>query len=170
MTYFRGLTVAVGLTQHTRAFQPYRNYAPLDRVTAGLIEQSFMWDLLDAVKTGVLEVKLTGQRVPIDGLGGTQDYVGINYYGRFYVKTDLFRPRVFEILPSDPALPDEPRNPSLLIDISVAAFLRNRADVERVTRRCANVCGPHASGNRRDRREHQGISSPRNCASGSSVR
>lgn len=33
-----------------------------------------------------------------------------------------------------------------------------------------NVCGPHASGNRRDRREHQGISSPRNCASGSSVR
>ena len=106
----RGLTVAVGLTQHTRAFQPYRSWAPLDRVTAALIEQSFIWDMTDAIQSGALHVKMTGQHQVIPGLLGTQDYLGINYYGRFYVKTDLLHPQAFQILPHDPKEPAEPKN------------------------------------------------------------
>jgi beta-glucosidase len=32
----RGQSISVGLTQHTRAFEPWRNWHPVDRLTAGL--------------------------------------------------------------------------------------------------------------------------------------
>jgi beta-glucosidase len=99
----RGTTVEVGYAQHTRAFEPLRAWDPLDRVVARVIEQAFIWDFSDAVASGVLAVTNTNYRAPIAGLAGSQDYLGINYYGRFYVKTDLFAPSKFEILMHDPA-------------------------------------------------------------------
>ena len=85
-----------------RAFQPLRNHHPLDRLTAQIIDQAFVWDFLDALHSGQLRSKVMNVDVSIPGLAGTQDYVGLNYYGRFYVKSNLLRPTKFEVLMHDP--------------------------------------------------------------------
>lgn len=122
----RGKEIQVGYTQHTRAFQPYRDWAPLDRVTAAMVAQAFMWDLPDAVQRGALHVTGTSYKEEIPGLRGAQDYVGINYYGRFYIKSDLLHPTRFAVLPHDPARPDEPRN-----DLGWAIYPRGFGEVLR---------------------------------------
>jgi beta-glucosidase len=98
----RGKSVQVGIAQHVRAFQPLRNHHPLDRLTAQIIDQAFVWDFLDALHSGQLRSKVMNVDVSIPGLAGTQDYVGLNYYGRFYVKSNLLRPTKFEVLMHDP--------------------------------------------------------------------
>ena len=92
----------VGFTMHTRAFEPYRNYAVLDRLVAGAVEQAFIWDFIDAIKTGTLIVSNTSFKETIPGLKDSLDYLGINYYGRYYIKTNIFSPTKFETLFSDP--------------------------------------------------------------------
>lgn len=92
----------VGVTQHTREFAPYRNYALLDRIIAGKVEQAFIWDFTDAIQTGVLKVTNTSIEKPIENLKGTQDYLGINYYGRFYIKSNIFSPTKFQVMNNDP--------------------------------------------------------------------
>ena len=66
-----------------------------------------MWDFLDAIQTGVLKVANTDYVEEIPGLKGTQDYVGINYYGRYYVKSALFDPGNPQFLFSDKNDPAE---------------------------------------------------------------
>ena len=85
----RGQAIAVGLTQHTRAFEPWRNWHPLDRLSAGFVQQAFIWDVFDAIESGTYAMANTDFTADIEGLAGTQDYVGINYYGRFYVQMDI---------------------------------------------------------------------------------
>ena len=80
----------VGIAKHTRAFEPMRNWAPLDRLTAAGIDQAFIWDVLDAINTGVLKISNTDYEVTIPGLKGSQDYIGVNYYGRYYVESNIF--------------------------------------------------------------------------------
>lgn len=92
----------VGVTQHTREFAPYRNYALLDRIIAGKVEQAFIWDFTDAIQTGVLKVTNTDIEKPIENLKGTQDFLGINYYGRFYIKSNIFSPTKFQVMNNDP--------------------------------------------------------------------
>ena len=99
----RGKPVSVGIAQHVRTFAPLRNHNPLDRVTAMLIEQAFVWDFLDAIHSGVLRSKVMNVELAIPGLSGTQDFVGLNYYGRFYVKSSWRNPTKFEVLMHDPA-------------------------------------------------------------------
>lgn len=121
----RGKAIRVGLTQHTRAFEPWRNRAPLDRIGAAFVQQAFIWDVLDAIESGTYAMTDTDYRVDIDGLKGSQDYVGINYYGRFYVQmdaTDLARGPI--IHSHDPSDPDE-----LESDLDWAIFPKGFADV-----------------------------------------
>ena len=103
----RGQSISVGLTQHTRAFEPWRNWHPLDRLAAGFVQQAFIWDVFDAIENGIYAMTDTDLNVIIDGLKGTQDYVGINYYGRFYVQMDVDAmaagPMTHTHDPSDPA-------------------------------------------------------------------
>ncbi|MCB1177503.1 MAG: glycoside hydrolase family 1 protein, partial [Leptospiraceae bacterium] len=97
-----GLTSEIGFTMHTRAFEPYRNYAILDRIIAEKIEQAFIWDFIDAIKTGTLKVSGTDFSRDIEGLKDSLDYLGINYYGRYYVKSNIFDPKNYEVLFADP--------------------------------------------------------------------
>jgi beta-glucosidase len=85
----RGQSISVGLTQHTRAFEPWRNWHPIDRLTAEFVQQAFIWDVFDAIQSGRYAMTNTDFTADIEGLAGTQDYVGINYYGRFYVQMDI---------------------------------------------------------------------------------
>lgn len=102
--------VNVGIAKHTRAFEPLRNWAPLDRLTAQAIDQAWNWDFNDAIESGRLKLTNTKVDRAIDGLKGTEDYVGINYYGRFYVKTDIFNPTKPKVLLHDPDAKDETFN------------------------------------------------------------
>lgn len=98
----QGRVIQVGYTKHTRAFEPLRNYAFLDRFVAAQVEQAFVWDFMDAVKEGVLRVTNVRKEQEIPGLKGKTDYIGINYYGRFYIKSNLVMPSNFRLLPYDP--------------------------------------------------------------------
>jgi beta-glucosidase len=63
----RGRDNQVGIDQHVRTFVPWSNEALLDRVTAWMINRKFVWEHLNDT-------------------AANSDYVGINYYGRYYVK------------------------------------------------------------------------------------
>jgi beta-glucosidase len=121
----RGRTIRVGITQHTRAFEPWRNWWPLDRLAAGFVRQAFIWDVLDAIESGTYAMANTGYRVTIPGLAGSQDYVGINYYGRFYVEMG------FGNLASGPVIhPNDPRAPGeVTSDLGWAEYPRGFTDV-----------------------------------------
>lgn len=103
-------TAMVGIAQHAREFAPYRNYAILDRIIASKVDQAFIWDFMDAVQTGVLKVTNTNIERPIENLKGTQDYFGLNYYGRFYIKSNIFAPTKFEVKNHDESDPKEIKN------------------------------------------------------------
>lgn len=100
----------VGITENTLSFEPLRNWAPLDRLTAQAIDQAWNWDFLDAIQTGRMKLANTDVDLPIADLKGTEDYVGINYYSRTYIKADLFHPDAPQILLHDPDARDEPFN------------------------------------------------------------
>ena len=106
----RGAAVAVGIAQNTLAFEPLRNWALLDRLSAQAIAQAWNWDFLDAIASGRLKLADTDVDEPVDGLAGTQDYVGINYYSRTYIKSDLFHPGSPQVLMHDPDAAAEPVN------------------------------------------------------------
>jgi beta-glucosidase len=95
--------IVVGIAKHTRWFEPLRNIAPLDRITAKLVAQNFLYDFLDAIKTGTFSLTGTSYKETIKGLKGTQEYVGINYYGKLYIRSNLFKPGAFKVMNSDPA-------------------------------------------------------------------
>jgi beta-glucosidase len=99
----------VGIAHHIRHFVPWRKWWALDGIAAVQVDQAFTLDFLDAIESGVLRPALTGQVLTIEGLQGTQDYVGINYYGRFYVKTQP-TPPFFTIIPHDPENEGEEKN------------------------------------------------------------
>ena len=48
----RHQSIEVGLTQHTRAFEPWRNWHLFDRLAADFIQQAFIWDIFDAIESG----------------------------------------------------------------------------------------------------------------------
>lgn len=103
----RDLATSVGVAQHVRAFMPWRNGDLLDRLTAALIERSFVTDFLDALHTGVLRMAQVGVAEEIAGLQDAADYIGVNHYGRAYVKTRLSEPGRFDLLFHDPREPGE---------------------------------------------------------------
>jgi len=106
----RKAKVNVGITKHTRSFEPLRNWAPLDRLIAQKIDQAWNWDFNDAIESGQLKLTNTKVDKKIEGLKGTEDYIGINYYGRYYVKFDIMNPLKPKVLLHDPAAMNEPFN------------------------------------------------------------
>ena len=95
----------VGIAHHVRHFIPYRNTNLLDRIAALMVDKGFALDFMDAIQTGVLRPSLGGGSVEIPGLKGTMDYLGLNFYGRFYVKAE--GPTKFEIVSHDEHEPGE---------------------------------------------------------------
>jgi beta-glucosidase len=106
----KNTNVNVGITKHTRSFEPLRNWAPLDRLTAQAIDQAWNWDFNDAIESGQLRLSNTKVDKRIEGLKGSEDYVGINYYGRFYVKSDIMNLTKPQVMLHDPDAPNEPIN------------------------------------------------------------
>jgi len=106
----RHAPASVGVTQAAQAFAPLRRWHPADRLITRLVAQAWNWDFLDAIRSGRLRLAASDVDREIPGLQGTQDYVGINYYTRVYIRGDLAHPTRPAVLYRDPARPDEPVN------------------------------------------------------------
>ncbi len=98
----RGTVTSVGIAKHVRAFMPWRDASPLDRIAAAFADRAFVLEFLDALQTGVLR----GVGV-VEGVRGTMDYVGVNFYGRSYVKAHPTRPGKVDVRHRDPDEPGE---------------------------------------------------------------
>jgi beta-glucosidase len=91
-----GHATRVGIAHHVRIFQPATR-SPLDRVLAGFTDRFFNQALVDANRTGRIQLLVPGvadidEAVP--GLKGSYDYLGLNYYSRDMLHADLSSPKL----------------------------------------------------------------------------
>jgi len=89
-----GKATLVGIAQHLHLFQPSSS-SVLDSAVAGLTDDFFNESFITAYRTGRAQLSIPGA-VSIDraieGLKGSFDYLGVNYYTRDFLRTDLGDP------------------------------------------------------------------------------
>jgi beta-glucosidase len=91
-----GAAARVGFAHHMRIFQAATG-STLDGTIASLTDDFINESVLEANRTGVIRIDVPPSvsiRRPVEGLKGSYDFVGLNYYTRDFVRADL----------SDPAL------------------------------------------------------------------
>jgi beta-glucosidase len=82
----------VGIANYYRSLQPARTWLPLDGLVTRLLKN--LNDVFpSACKDGV--VRFITKRLRLPELKGTQDFLGIDYYSRDYVRFDLFSSELF---------------------------------------------------------------------------
>lgn len=90
----------VSFTNHWRPFAPHRVWSPLDQLVSHYRDRVFNHVFPDAIQTGTISFPfpfnhkkaLKGIVGPVDGLKGTSDYIGINYYTRDFSKHCFSQP------------------------------------------------------------------------------
>jgi beta-glucosidase len=97
----------VGIAQHVRSFMPWRNTSPLDRIATSFVDTSLVLSFLDAISLGELKIPQAGLSMDVKRFANMMDYVGVNYYGRAYVKTRIDKPTDVEVLWHDDQEPGE---------------------------------------------------------------
>jgi beta-glucosidase len=83
-------TARVGIAQYYRSFVPRRSWFPLDAWMASIQANLLNNMHPHALQTGVLRILTRVKRIP--EAKGTQDYFGLNYYSRDYVRFNPFKP------------------------------------------------------------------------------
>jgi beta-glucosidase len=89
-----GRATLIGIAHHVRLFQPATR-SPLERLVAGLTDRFFNQAIASAPFTGRIELTIPGSveiHEEVPGLRGSFDYMGLNYYGRDHIRTDLKDP------------------------------------------------------------------------------
>jgi len=81
----RKLPAQVSVAMHAQPFWPCRWWWPGDRIVAGMTEQMYNQHLLDALIDGVLRIPY-GRRVRLADATNTLDFIGMNYYGRVFLR------------------------------------------------------------------------------------
>lgn len=79
----------VGVAHHWRGFMP-ANKSFLTRRVTDLYNTAFNNAFAEALRSGKFDAKIHKEDIP--QAKGTQDFFGINYYGRQEVRFDLFKP------------------------------------------------------------------------------
>lgn len=85
-----GKATLIGLVHHVRVFQAASGSTP-DIAIAGLTDDFFNESIANALRTGHLSLFVPGSvslERDIEGLKGSSDYLGINYYTRDHVRQD----------------------------------------------------------------------------------
>lgn len=85
----RSPNMPVGIAQHFMIFAPSRVWHPLDQALTRLAETNFNHAILEALTSGVLQLRAPGfvaGREVIDGAAKSMEYLGINYYTRGHLK------------------------------------------------------------------------------------
>jgi beta-glucosidase len=92
----------IGVAQHFHVFEPASRGDILSGLLAAQAEQQFSWLIPDAIRTGHFTfVSRSGRlhRRRVDGLRGTADFTGVNFYERVGVRVpNLRHPLTFEVL------------------------------------------------------------------------
>lgn len=84
----------VGLAHHVRLLHP-ASWSPMDKVIARFSDHFVNDAVVECHRTGRIQVLIPGKITidePVPDLKGSFDYLGINYYTRDHVKTDLKDP------------------------------------------------------------------------------
>jgi beta-glucosidase len=83
--------VPVGIVLSTPRLEP-AGPSLLDRAAAWAQDWAFTGATIHSLKTGVLQLPLSGRRRQVPGLRGSIDFLGVNYYGRYAVRFDARTP------------------------------------------------------------------------------
>lgn len=79
----------VGLAHHLRIMEPYNKLNPIDWYLARKLSKAFNWTFLNALKSGVFSISVptkVNHKEILPQLKNTQDFIGVNYYSRDFVK------------------------------------------------------------------------------------
>ncbi len=87
----------VGVVHNMQVVRPYRKKSLIDRALAGAVDYLFNGNLFRALKTGKLTTGLLGTH---DGLKGSSDFIGLNFYNFLNISTSL--PGLFAITTGNP--------------------------------------------------------------------
>jgi beta-glucosidase len=87
----------VGVVHNMQVVRPYRKSSLVDRALAGAVDYLFNGNLFRALKTGKLTTGLLGT---YDGLKGSSDFIGLNFYNFLNISTSL--PGLFAITTGNP--------------------------------------------------------------------
>ncbi len=75
----------VSMAMHAQPFYPCRRWWPGDRFVAWVTERMYNRHLLDALMGGVLRIPY-GRRIRLPEAEPTLDFIGMNYYGRVFLR------------------------------------------------------------------------------------
>ena len=84
-----GHAARVGFAKHVPLLEPLRPWFPLDRLLAFYENRVFNDAVIAAPTTGVIDLSIPGAKGVkrrVDGLAGSLDWMGLNYYTRWRVK------------------------------------------------------------------------------------
>ena len=79
----------VGMAHHLRVFEPFSKLNPIDWYLANKFEEAFNWTIPNALYTGKIHVSVPTMikyKEELPELKGTQDFIGLNYYSRDFIK------------------------------------------------------------------------------------
>lgn len=92
-----GSTTRIGLVKNINIFDPYRRWNPLHRFQAKILDGMFNRCWITGLKTGRFKAPSSLRSVSIDGLKGSSDFIGVNYYT--HLLATPFMPTKVEIDP-----------------------------------------------------------------------
>ena len=87
----------IGLVKNINLFDPYRRWNPLHRFQANVLDKMFNRCWIDGLKTGRFKPPSALRSISIDGLKGSSDFIGVNYYT--HLLATPFMPTKVEIDP-----------------------------------------------------------------------
>lgn len=101
-----GDQVQIGLVKNIFQFDPLRRHSLPDWIACHYLDQVFNESILQALQTGHFEVSIPGlvaYERAIPKLAAAGDFIGLNYYSHFHVKTQLSATMPFDMVqrPSD---------------------------------------------------------------------
>jgi beta-glucosidase len=78
----------IGVAHNVMWLEPASRLSVLDWLAAGYVDGMWNWPFADAIRDGRARLSLSGERLdePVDGLRGTCDFFGLNYYFRYRVR------------------------------------------------------------------------------------
>lgn len=92
-----GAAAKIGLVKNINIFDPYRRWNPLHRFQAKLLDGMFNRCWIQGLKTGRFKPPSSLRRFSIEGLKGSSDFLGLNYYT--HLLATPFMPTKVEIDP-----------------------------------------------------------------------
>ena len=92
-----GADAQIGLVKNINLFDPYRRWNPLHRFQANLLDGMFNRCWIKGLKTGRFKPPSALRSITVEGLKGSSDFIGVNYYT--HLLATPFMPTKVEIDP-----------------------------------------------------------------------